>query len=341
MTISSFRDSDAKKLVREHWDTPLLRYLHEQHGARYRYMGFPGTDLADVKLWADMIEEVIAFELVARGRRQDERAWVKQLRTNLRTLGIPGVVYFGSFEEVVILRKDYDGQEYKQDKVITLYNLDFCDEIASQIETRELGRRVWRFKALRVILQDQRECYRQFDGPSWFIILLTVRNQINADRIRAFLTEQNLLADTQRYYQTGQTSHPIPSTGPLIGTHAWALKAFLYNTLRGYFVSRNISALFFPFVKYTGTPVGLPRGKSLKSPMLHWVLLCRFGDLDVPNPRFLPIDFLTSVVSIEAEPPNLAPAPEPGEQDNPQSCLSCVDWLRQYEDHFFTNGRGT
>ena len=335
MTVTSFRDPPAKQVVRERWNTPFLKYLHNTYGFRYRYMGLPGTDLLDVKLWADMIDEVIAFEIPCSG--PDERAWVKQLRTNLRKLKIEGVAYFGSFEEVVILRKDRDGQRYSQGKVITLYNLDFCDEISSTIPTLEHGKQLWRFEALRQILQDQKECYRRDGRPSHFIILLTVRNQIEASKIRDFLSN-NLLSETQSYYSACESEKPVPTHGPLCGTHAWSLKAFLYNTLRGYFTTPNVSALFFPIIKYIGTPISLRGGKLLKSPMLHWMLLCKFGALQNPTPSFYPTDFLSRAISLAVEETDIVTQAEPGEMTWPIRHLSSVEWFQSFKHNFFTNG---
>src|SRR6266705_1250179 len=100
---ASFQDSAAKRVVREQWDTPLLRYFNREFGVRYRYMGFPGTALADVRLWRDMIDVVIAFQLPGQGR--DERACIVAIRTHLRALNIPGIAYYESLEEVDIRRK--------------------------------------------------------------------------------------------------------------------------------------------------------------------------------------------------------------------------------------------
>ena len=319
-------------MVRENWNTPLLRHLHDKYGFRYRYMGFPGTDLTDIKLWKDMIEWVVAFELPAPGI--DKRLWVKGLRANLRKLGIPGVAYFGSFEQVVTLREDFDGQIYGQDRVITLYNLDFCDEISSEVETRELGKKLLRFEALRFILQDQKTCYVSVDGPTHFIMLLTVRNQTEANRINGFL-KRNLFSETDAYCSICREIKPIPSGGLLIGSHAWALKAFIYNSLKGYFGTPNISALFFPFVKYKGTPIKLASGKILPSPMLHWMILCKFEKPEKPSPVFLPNDFLDQVSSLAADMSGITIQPEPGEASNSGKVISSIEWFEKFEKTFF------
>jgi len=330
---SSFTETIGKKIVREQWNTPFIRYLHEKYGIRYRYMGFPGSELTDIKLWRDIIDEVIAFELPADG--DDDRLWIRELRTNLRKLDIPGTAYFGSFEEVVILRQDFDGQPYKQDEVITLYNLDFCDEISSKIETSEFGKKLWRFEALRIILKDQKDCYRQFGGPSHFIILLTIRNQIEGARINGFL-QQNLYSDTESYRSTCEKINPIPPIGPLVGTHTWALKAFLCNTLKSYFSIPNISALFFPFVKYEGTPIRISHKMFLKSPMLHWMILCKFAVDENPTPQFYPEKFLERAISLSASrEKGIVPDPEPGELPGSNKNSSSINWFGGFEDTFF------
>ncbi len=316
----SFRESPAKRLVRETWDTPLLRHLHEQYGFRYRYMGFPGTELVDVRLWRDMLDEVIAFELPA--PTGDQRAYITALRRNLQTLGIRNVTYFGSLEEVVILRKDLDGIDYRQENLITLYNLDFCDEIASRVDTRD-GPKAWRFEALRTIVQDQHECFRRSDGPPFFIMLLTVRNQIHAGQAHSFLRPRNLVAEAHRYRGVCERTKRIPSRGILLGQHGWALKTFLYNTLRSYFGAPNVSALFFPLVKYMGTPVS----RQIPSPMLHWIILCRFGNREHAAPAFYPDDYLFNVISLEAAAGGLRLSAEPGERPNHDQPLGCVEWL--------------
>ena len=136
---SPFVDNPQKCVVREQWNTPLLRYLNTTYGVRYRYFGLPGVNLIDVNLWRDMIDHVVAFEPPSKDG--NPRAGIDNLRRNMRARGILGRAYWGSFEEVVILGRDYEGTPYTQEKVVTLYNLDFCDEISSRVQTREKGKR--------------------------------------------------------------------------------------------------------------------------------------------------------------------------------------------------------
>jgi hypothetical protein len=291
-------------------------------------MGLPGVDLLDVKLWKDMIDEVIAFEIRAKPKRHDRqgRRYITQLRRNLQLLGVQSQTYFGPMEEVVILRQDRDGMEYKQDNFITLYNLDFCDEIGSKINTRDAGRQVWRFDAIRQLLADQRDCYRRFGGSGLFLILLTVRDQMKTDQLSSFLSD-NPYYDTQRYVEVCCGLKPLPPTPYVQGTHTWAMKAFLHDIMRKYLINPNFSALFFPIVKYTG--------KSLGSPMLHCMILCRFDDIQKPSPLYLPQDYLTAITSIRAlDTHTLVWDPEPGEPQANSTPPNSEQWFRLLESAF-------
>ena len=328
MTSSNPFDSPGKRAVRDLWNTPLLRLLNQEHGFRYRYMGLPGVDLLDVKRWHDMIDEVIAFEVRARPTPDDPegRRQILALRRNLRLLGVPGHAFFGPMEEVIILRQDYDGKPYDQKKVITLYNLDFCDEIASRISTREQGRQVWRFEAIRQILRDQQQAFQQHGGPKSFIVLLTVRDQIDSQKLREFLSE-GLYDDTRAYLESCGGMKALPLQGPVLGTHTWALKAFIHNTLRQYLTNPHISATFFPLVRYIGTPVQTGRGR-LQSPMLHCMLLCRFDEQQAPIPSHLPGDYLASVSSVAVSAQgDLGWDPQPGEPPSQGGYPSSSTWL--------------
>lgn len=332
MTPNATFDTPGKRAVRESWNSPILRFLNEEHGLRFRYMGLPGVDLLDVKLWQDMIEEVVAFEIPARATPNDPdgRRNIRQLRRNLQFLGVPSRAFYGPLEEVVILRRDYEGNAYQQNKVVTLYNLDFCDEIASRIETKERGEQLWRFQAIRQILHDQHEAFQRTQRPSYFMVLLTIRDQIDGGKLRRFLAE-NLYDDTQDYVQTCGGIEEVPPQGPLFGTHTWALKAFVHNILRQYLSNPNISATFFPVVRYKGTPIHKGGRRKLESPMLHFMLMCRFGDIQSPSPSYEPEGFLSGISSISVtQNGSLTWDPQPGEPSSPVGSPSASQILQEY-----------
>jgi hypothetical protein len=323
--VSPFTDNPEKRVVREQWDTPLLEHLHDTYGVRYRYLGLPGTDLIDVKLWRNMIDEVIAFEPLDRDG-YGTRA-ITALRQNMRKAGIRGWAYCGSFEEVVHLRKDCDGQDYDQGGLVTLYNLDFCDEISSPVRTRERGQRVWRFQAIRQVLRDQVACFKETGGPRHFILMLTVRNQIGSEKIREFLSPSRLLGDAKTFYAACSAINAIPKKKErLIGSHSWALKTLLHNMLCGYFYAPHLSALFFPQVLYRGTETR----DGIESPMLHWLVLCRFGDVEAPSPEFWPDEYLSRASVAVRDEKTLEWAAQTGEECSEEGPPNVVRWLTQH-----------
>ena len=333
-------DNPAKDTVRKYWNTPLLQHLNSQYGFRYRYMGLPGTKLLDLVLWRDLIDEVVAFEARAKPQSGDDqgRRNINALRSNMRAYGFSGRTYFGTMEEVVILRRDQDGLPYEQSNLVTLYNLDFCDEISSPIETPGGRRQVWRFEAIRQILRDQQACYDAEQGSGYFLIFLTIRDQIDVNKLQAQFTDP--LADSKRYWDLCQEARPLPPKDYILGEHSWSLKTFIHDQMRKWFANPNISALFFPVVKYNGTPVKIERRKKLPSPMLHMMVLCRFGDRTVPSPLSLPEGFLTRATSARAlDDGTLAWDPEPGEPDNLDELPNSQQWFLQHRDPLITDLR--
>ena len=320
-------DTSGKRVVREQWNTPLLKLLNQDHGFRYRYMGLPGVDLLDVNAWREMIDEVVAFEVRAPHTQEDPegRRNIVALRRNLHLSGVPGHAFFGPMEEVVILRQDYDGKPYDPRKIITLYNLDFCDEISSRIDTRE-GKKVWRFEAIRQILTDQKLAFQDHGGPGVFVILLTVRDQIDSRKLRRFLSK-GLYDDTKAYLEVCGGIESLPKSGFVLGTHTWALKAFVHNTLRQYFANPHISASFFPLVRYVGTPT---HHGTIQSPMLHCMVICHFEERENPYPSYVPGDYLSCVSSVAVkDEKSLAWDPQPGEPATHVGNPSSSTWIQE------------
>ena len=324
-------DTPTKRAVREEWNTPLLQFLNSEHGFRYRYMGLPGVDLLDLQLWRDLVDEVVAFEVPARPTRRDKtgRRNINKLRANLRALGFSARSYFGPMEEVVILRHDRDGVPYSQSDLITLYNLDFCNEISSAVDTLEAGRQVWRFEAIRQILADQKACYDPDQGPTYFVIFLTVRDQINVAKLRSQFSDP--FADSKTYWDHCESSNPLPADGFILGNYTWSLKTFIHDQMRKWFATPNVSSLFFPVVKYVGTPVQTGPRMTMSSPMLHMMILCRFADLTWANPLHLPQSFLQTAACVRAnENGMLAWEPEPGEPISPMGLPDPRDWFLKH-----------
>ena len=198
--------------------------------------------------------------------------------------------------------------------------MDFCDQIESEIDTPVPGEKISRFQVIRQLLLDQQECYKRSGGPGLFIILLTVRNQMGAIKLSSLLSK-NIYHETKSYVDNCNQVNPIPSKGNVQGTHAWALKAFIHNLLRQDLSAPHISAVYFPVVKYTGKTEG--------SPMLHFMVLCRFDDPRLHSPSSLPENYLFNTTSVRAnDEQQLIWEPEPGELVPITSIPDVEEWLK-------------
>src|SRR5262249_27905046 len=119
---------------------------------------------------------------------------------------------------------------------------------------------------------------------------------------------------------------------PLIGTHTWALKTVVFNYLLSYFNNPCLSSLFLPGVMYNGTPVVVGRGRNkiLPSPMLHWVVLCRFAEPNQVAPACWPSGYLgRSCVSVGVD-RRLQWSPQTGEMDGSPLAPNPVAWLKEH-----------
>ena len=327
----AFTDNPEKRVVRDRWNFPVLDFLHRTYGIKYRYFGLPGPDMLDVLEWKHMIDEVVAFQIP--DQAGNLRASMEQLRRTMRLKSIRGNTYFGSFEDVVLRRQDNDGIRYVQNNVITLYNLDFCNEICSPIRTGGTDK-VVRFQAIRRIINDQSDCYAKLRAgsslkppPSMFIMLLTVRNQISVANARKYLRNS---VRTKLFRAQCESLERLPPSGQLMGTHSWVLKALIYDMLCTYFGTPHISALFFPSVLYTGTPIVKADEAPVPSPMIHWMVLGNFADPSEAVPNLSPEDFLqksSGLVSLQTQ--SIAWRAQSGEQPD-TGAIDPLKWLHAY-----------
>ena len=213
--------------------------------------------------------------------------------------------------------------------MVTLYNLDFCNQICSEVQTQEYGKKVWRFDAIRQVLRDQSDCFRKSGYPRHFILMITVRNQIGARKIRGYLSPSRLQGDASAFYRTCAAINSLPERGAVMGTHSWALKALLHMMLCSYFGNPNLSALFFPQVLYKGTGVRT-RGGYIESPMLHWLVLCRFGEDTAPTPEFWPNAYLSRPSVKVGKSKSLVWEAQTGEDKPDDAMPDAVGWLSRH-----------
>ncbi len=267
---TAFHDNPCKRVVRETWDTPVLEYLHRQWGEKFLYFGLPGPQAHDIRLWAEMIRKVFAFEDEDQ-RLSDPRQNIAELRRQLTLLGIQHAVFCGPLEEVVLLRKDRDGTPLSIEEFVAWFNLDFCNAITGRVTTQG-GRKCLRFEALRAIIAFQRELYRATQS-SRFIMLITVHDTFTVSEIRKFIASPSLSQPTAAFIER-VGGLPLPRSGTRHNTGV--LKAFMFTILREYLRGQNVASRFLPPVAYVGASGG--------SPMLHFVVVCTMQEETTAQP---------------------------------------------------------
>ncbi len=278
---SEFRDHRRKQVVRSQYDRPLLQRISEGLGTQYVYLGLPGPEMHDVNEWKDLIAKVIAFERPARYGPQ--RRNYEKLQISLQKSGLLFQCYYGDIERVVVWGHDDDNEEFVQEELISLYNLDFCDHISSRIlvppseqhDGTGGGRReCMRFHALRKLLKLQADLYTNGADPR-FIVLLTVHEGIHGDAAQACRDGGSNPKEVSKWL------HRVLGTGD-IGNGVVAgpdlLKPFVFRCFRGYCEGLHIATHFLPMVRYQGASEETP------VPMAHFAVLCRFGHPRDPLP---------------------------------------------------------
>lgn len=265
-----FIDHPRKKVVREVWDTPVIKRLHSIWGSKYLYFGLPGPKALDVELWKDMIRRVIAFELEA--TEGDSRRNITALTRKLELIGIPGTVYCGQMEEAILWWEDYDGDKLVIDDFITLFNLDFCGPITERIVTYDGTKECLRFEALREIPSIQRNLYRT-TGHKKSIMLVTVRDSFHISTMQSFISDPDLPSEMSEYIQTVLEHNPLGTE--IMGRNVELLKMFIFKYLRDWFKAHNISSVFLPVISYQGTSEG--------TQMMHFAIICEMGPKETPG----------------------------------------------------------
>jgi len=262
----SFTNHHRKRIVREKWNTPILKWLFQRWGAKYLYLGLPGPEAHDIKLWANMIESVIAFEITD-DTGDNPRGNFECLGSNLTLLHLPHTVYHGNLEDVVLWKKDLDQKEFIIEKFVTLFNLDFCNPITGLIQTGD-RRKCLRFEAIREIITMQRALFRT-TGVSKFVMLITAYDAFHYKEMRRFISRRDLPSEI-RTVVNRERSVKLPDSSLYRNTEL--LRLFVFDFLRGCFAGQNIKSFFLPAVEYLG--------KTQYSPMIHFCVVCAMESVE-------------------------------------------------------------
>lgn len=259
-------DSDHKILIRENWNLPLIKFFAKKYADKLVYIGLPSSKAEDILTWIDFIKSVIAFQCRLYGEMSSEdqdRGEIEKLEAVLRSLERQKkiesfVVYDGYLEEVVLRKRDNSPHriEFKQDSIITLYNLDFCNKVSSPMEYVDLEGNIqiaYKFNAIKELLQIQDGLCKVSDK---FIFFLTVHCSYDGAELNNFINKppnDALKASLERYKKLGGYEK-----------NARIVRLFVVHLIAKYFSTYNFTSKILPVIKYNGL-----KG----TPLLHFVVM--------------------------------------------------------------------
>jgi hypothetical protein len=155
-------------------------------------------------------------------------------------------VFDGYLEEVVLRGYDNspDRKEFLQYDTITVYNLDFCNQVTSPIEyTNDRGNivKAYKFNAIQRLLDMQRNL--PFPNQK-FVLFLTVHCSYSGEEFTNFLNHPPNI-EIKNYLKTVE-GLTVAEKAPYL------VKAFVYNSLQQFFTTNNFLPEFLPVIHYTG-----------------------------------------------------------------------------------------
>ena len=123
---SGYYSSDEKDIIREHFDLPLLRTLHERKDGGLTYFGLPGAEARDIKAWQEIIKEVVAVDRNSNYLDDLEQVILAQL---------PNIAYsthLGELDEIILRNMGderlIDGESHRPE-VGNVYKIDIAEYV--------------------------------------------------------------------------------------------------------------------------------------------------------------------------------------------------------------------
>jgi len=288
-------NSTHKLLIRDKWNKSIIRFLSKNEKQKLIYLGLPSTAAEDILTWLDYIDEIIAFQCRIYGKPSSpsqERDSIEKLDELLRKLErsskINGYVLYDGYLEEVIL-KGYDNSpksiNFSVSKVVTLYNLDFCNKISSPIEyvnKKGLLKKAYKFQAISKLLELQRNLISESEK---FLLFLTVHCSYDGPELQNFIDNP----------PNNDIKNLIGKYSQLSGNqkNERIIRLFVVGTIKKHYETNGFTPKFLPVIRYSGLG---------GTPLLHFAILGIRKELkggvvqvyqklaDITNQRFLNIE---------------------------------------------------
>jgi len=247
-------NSKHKIFIREYWNKPLIKFLSKKEKDKLIYMGLPSSSAEDINQWLEFIKIVIAFQCRVYGTEsapEQTKSEIDKLNSLLRQLERERkienyVVYDGYLEEVVLRGFDNSRSSisFKQNDFTTLYNLDFCNDIASPIIFADKNgneQTAYKFNAIQKLLEIQNSLR---EVSKKFLFLLTVQCSYRGKELENFLNNppNKLIESYLKKFYTLKGHEK----------NARIVRLFVCYYIDIYFKGNNFSYHILPVIQYKG-----------------------------------------------------------------------------------------
>ncbi|HUU89486.1 MAG TPA: hypothetical protein VMX17_17265 [Candidatus Glassbacteria bacterium] len=267
--MGEFKDTPSKVVIRKTWCKPLLRFINENLNYKLIYLGLPGPQALDLLEWIEYIDQVVAFQCRYYPKPssiEQDNACVLDLEEKLRTLEREGKLstyslYDGWIEEVLLRGRDTNGDSFSQNDVVTVYNLDFCNEITKPLKIQDDDGNIHQFyksEAIRRLLEIQRDVSSKVRSKK-FIMFLTVHSHFWAEEAKNFIDR----TESQPIMDYIETVNGLKRSSKCIRL----LKAYVFDTVKTYFCNYDFTPEFLPVIYYKGA------GRKMKHMLLLFTII--------------------------------------------------------------------
>lgn len=250
----SYMNHPSKRAIRDNWCRPLIRFIREQLGHKLTYLGLPSPEAHDILCWLEHIDHIIAFQcrdFPAPSSVAQTKDEILKLEGKLLELERQGQIdsfslYDGYIEEVLLKGKDTIGKPYAQERMVTVYNLDFCNGITVPLcyyDENQNRHEAYKSDAIKRLLEFQTSVASR-TGSAKFVMFLTVHSNFFPDEQKRFL-EQEQNAELRRYLARIDQL-------PRVERNLRTLKTYIYQMLTSFFRTAQFSPEFLPPIYYQG-----------------------------------------------------------------------------------------
>jgi hypothetical protein len=252
--MGDFFNHPNKTIIRNFWCKPIIKGLYEILGQNLVYLGLPGLHAIDLVSWIEYLSYIIAIDCGHYSEKFNigkARANIHKLNTILNRLErenkISGYsLYLGYIEEVVLKGLDRNGERFAPNKIVNIYNLDFCNSLTVPLKIVDLKGQITKYfknEVIRKLLEFERDLLKP-DHEKKFVMFITVHSNFWQNEAEQYFKSKNDL-------RFKEYSHVIDRLDIAEKT-VRLLRMYFIDILKSHFTTAGFTPYFLPTIYYKG-----------------------------------------------------------------------------------------